>query len=200
MNKQFPTQLRAKAAPQEHMRASPRATKVSPATLAVASNPRSNPNDTLDGEQMAFMDHGKEKKPLQIHRDDLLEKLRLKDEELYYLHKKLNTSFGQTKSQSKTENLKLKLTLENILSTLNEEQNHLKRLRKDHERTLNLEVERCNELLDLIQKNSIPPTNLKHLYMVTTNLILESYGVYIKQGITMTSIDFISLWKNLTLY
>jgi chromosome segregation ATPase len=133
----------------------------------------------------SWTDHRKEKRPLQIHRDDLLEKLRLKDQELHYLRKK---------------NLKLKQTLENILSTLNEEQNHLKRLRKDHERTLNLEEERCSELLDLIQKNSIPPTNLKHLYVVTTNLILESYGVYIKQGITMTSIDFISLWKNLTLY
>jgi chromosome segregation ATPase len=148
----------------------------------------------------SWTDHRKEKRPLQIHRDDLLEKLRLKDQELHYLRKKLNTSFGQIESQSKTKNLKLKQTLENILSTLNEEQNHLKRLRKDHERTLNLEEERCSELLDLIQKNSIPPTNLKHLYVVTTNLILESYGVYIKQGITMTSIDFISLWKNLTLY
>jgi hypothetical protein len=107
--------------------------------LVVFSNLISHSNDTLDGKQMAFMDYGKEKRPLQIHRNDLLEKLQLKDQELHYLYKKLNISFGQTEIHLKIENLKSKQTLENTLNTLNEEHSYFKRLRENHERTLNLE-------------------------------------------------------------
>jgi hypothetical protein len=98
--------------------------------LVVFSNLISHSNDTLDGKQMAFMDYGKEKRPLQIHRNDLLEKLQLKDQELH---------FGQTEIHLKIENLKSKQTLENTLNTLNEEHSYFKRLRENHERTLNLE-------------------------------------------------------------